>query len=69
MSKTVSVPVSLIKKMSSAVNAFHELEEELDDFLMANDSALLKETEEAYREYKEKDSLSHREMRKKISDG
>ncbi len=41
MSKTVSVPVYLLKKMSIAINAFHEFEDDLEDFLWANDPDFL----------------------------
>jgi hypothetical protein len=34
MSKTIEVPVTLIKKLSKATRAFQELEDELEDFLL-----------------------------------
>ncbi len=41
MPKTIEVPVSLIKKLSKATHAFHELEDELEDFLLLSDPEFL----------------------------
>lgn len=41
MPKTIEVPASLIKKISKATHAFHELEDELEDFLLLSDSEFL----------------------------
>lgn len=41
MSKTIEIPVSLIKKLSKAAHAFHELEDELEDFLLLSDPEFL----------------------------
>lgn len=39
---TIEVPVSLIKKISKAAQAFHELENELEDHLLLSDPEFLK---------------------------
>jgi len=41
MSKTIEVPVTLIKKLSKATRAFQELEDELEDFLLLSDPEFL----------------------------
>jgi hypothetical protein len=41
MSKTIQVPVSLLKKMAKASEAFHELEDELEDYLISQNATLL----------------------------
>jgi hypothetical protein len=41
MPKTIEVPTSLIKKLSKATHAFHELEDELEDFLLLSDPEFL----------------------------
>lgn len=41
MSKTVEVPISLIKKLSKATHAFKELEDKLEDFLLLSDPEFL----------------------------
>ncbi len=41
MSKTIEVPVTLIKKLSKATRAFQELEDELEDFLLFSDPEFL----------------------------
>ncbi|OHB89124.1 MAG: hypothetical protein A3D13_04255 [Planctomycetes bacterium RIFCSPHIGHO2_02_FULL_40_12] len=39
--KTIKIPVSLMKKLSKAAHAFHELEDELEDFLLLSDPEFL----------------------------
>lgn len=41
MQKTVSVPLSLIGKISKAARAFEELEDEMEDFLLSKDPEFL----------------------------
>jgi hypothetical protein len=41
MSKTIEVPVTLIKKLSKATRAFQEIEDELEDFLLLSDPEFL----------------------------
>ena len=41
MSKTIEVPVALIKKLSKATRAFQELEDELEDFLLLSEPEFL----------------------------
>ena len=36
MNKTMEVPVALIKKISRATRAFQDMEDELEDFFLAN---------------------------------
>ena len=41
MSRTITVPESLLKKLSKATRAFRELEDELEDFLLVGDPEFL----------------------------
>ncbi|MBE0480913.1 MAG: hypothetical protein IBX68_08030 [Dehalococcoidia bacterium] len=41
MAETMEVPVSLLKKIAEAARAFEELEDELEDYLLASDSELI----------------------------
>ena len=41
MEETVEVPVSLLRKMVDAGEAFHSLEEEIEEFLIAQNPSLL----------------------------
>lgn len=41
MPRTVAVPESLLKTLSKATRAFHELEDELEDFLLTTDPEFL----------------------------
>lgn len=41
MPKTITVPESLLKKLSKATRAFQELEDEVEDFLLVNDPDFL----------------------------
>lgn len=41
MLKTIAVPESLLKKLSKATQAFRELEDELEDFLLVSDPEFL----------------------------
>ena len=41
MTETVKVPVSVLRKMAEASEAFQVLEDELEDFLISQDSKLL----------------------------
>jgi hypothetical protein len=47
MAKTVEVPVSLLRKMARAATAFREFEDELEDFLLAQDDAFIGKAREA----------------------
>lgn len=47
MDDTVEVPISLLQKLSDANEAFHALEEELEDFLISQDTELLSRLERA----------------------
>lgn len=38
---TVSIPVSLLQKMSEAAQAFEVFQDELEDFLLSQDAAFL----------------------------
>ncbi len=51
MSKTISVPVSLLRKISLAANAFHELEDELEDFLLAHDPDFIAKMRQSRQEH------------------
>lgn len=42
MPNTIEVSVSLIKKLSKATKAFHELEDELEDCIFLSDPEFLK---------------------------
>ena len=37
MAETMEVPVSLLKKLAEAAQAFEQLEDELEDYLLATD--------------------------------
>jgi hypothetical protein len=41
MPRTVAVPESLLKTLSRTTRAFHELEDELEDFLLTSDPEFL----------------------------
>ncbi len=41
MTKTMEVPISLIKKLSKATQAFQELGDELEDYLLLSDTEFL----------------------------
>jgi hypothetical protein len=41
MEETIDVPVSLLRKMEQAVTAFAELGDELEDFLLARNGAVM----------------------------
>jgi len=41
MAETMEVPVSLLRKLAEAARAFEELEDELEDYLLASDSDLV----------------------------
>lgn len=47
MTKTVQVPETLLKKLSNAVQAFSELEDELEDFLFSSDPEFLEKMRRA----------------------
>lgn len=41
MSETVQIPVSLFRKMVEANEAFHDFEDELEDYLISQDENIL----------------------------
>ncbi len=47
MAETVEIPISLLQKLSEAGEAFHVLEEELEDFLISQDAELISRLERA----------------------
>lgn len=47
MPRTVAVPESLLKTLSRATRAFHELEDELEDFLLTSDPEFLAKMQRA----------------------
>lgn len=51
MPKTIEVPASLIKKISKATHAFHELEDELEDFLLLSDSEFIEKMRRSRRDH------------------
>ncbi len=51
MPETVSIPVSLLKKISLAANTFHELEDELEDFLLSNDPDFIAKMRQSRQEH------------------
>jgi hypothetical protein len=51
MAKTIEVPLSLLLKMTEAGEAFRSLEDELDDFLIAENKPLLTRLERARRQH------------------
>lgn len=51
MAETVKVPVSLLKKLAEAARTFDELEDELEDYLLAKDSKLIARMRQARTEH------------------
>ncbi len=51
MPETVAIPVSLLKKISLAANTFHELEDELEDFLLSNDPDFIAKMRQSRQEH------------------
>jgi hypothetical protein len=51
MAETMEIPVSLLRKLAEAARAFEELEDELEDYLLANDSELLDRMRQARAEH------------------
>ncbi|MBI2916523.1 MAG: hypothetical protein HYY01_00890 [Chloroflexi bacterium] len=47
MAETVEVPLSLIKKMARAADAFAQLEDELEDYLLAQNPEFVSRMREA----------------------
>jgi hypothetical protein len=47
MAKTVEIPVTLLKAMARAIEAFGRLEEELEDYLPAHDPEFIARMREA----------------------
>lgn len=47
MPRTVAVPESLLKTLSRATRVFHELEDELEDFLLTSDLEFLAKMQRA----------------------
>jgi hypothetical protein len=47
MADTVEVPISLLQRMARATEAFESLEEELEDFLVSQDRALIERLKKA----------------------
>ena len=45
--KTVEVPVSLLKKMARAAEAFRQLEDDLEDYLLSRDPKFMARMREA----------------------
>lgn len=41
MAKTIEVPLTLLRKMARAADAFAHLEEELEDYLLAHDPEMI----------------------------
>ncbi len=50
MPQTVVVPKSLLRKMEKASKAFHEMEDELEDFLISRNASLLDKLSRARKE-------------------
>ncbi|MBM3158003.1 MAG: hypothetical protein FJ004_12075 [Chloroflexi bacterium] len=51
MAETVEVPVSLLKKLVEAARTFDELEDELEDYLLAKDSKFIARMRQARTEH------------------
>jgi hypothetical protein len=51
MAETMEIPVSLLRKLAEAARAFEELEDELEDYLLAKDSELLDRMRQARAEH------------------
>ena len=51
MAEKVEVPVSLLRKLAEAAGAFEELEDELEDYLLAKDSKFIARMRQARTEH------------------
>ncbi len=51
MQKTIDVPLSLVEKISKAAKAFEELENEMEDVLLAKDPRFLKKMRRARKDH------------------
>ncbi len=66
MSKTISIPVSLLKKISLAADTFHELEDELEDFLLGNDPDFIAKMRQSRQEHLTGDTTSLEDLKKDL---
>ena len=51
MADTVEVPVSLLRKLAEAARTFDELQDELEDYLLAKDSKFIARMRQARTEH------------------
>ena len=66
MPETVSIPVSLLKKISLAANTFHELEDELEDFLLSNDPDFIAKMHQSRQEHLAGDTTSLEDLKREL---
>ena len=52
MGETVEIPVALLSRMAEASEAMRELEEELEDYLISQDTELLSRLERARQQHR-----------------
>lgn len=55
---TVSAPISLLRRMSEAVEAFEELQDELEDYLLSQDPGFLARMQQARAHHLEGETLA-----------
>lgn len=66
MADTIEVPVSLLEKMSRAAAAFADLEDELEDFLLAHDPEFIRAMQNAREQHIAGETRSLDELKRKL---
>lgn len=66
MPKTVNIPVSLLKKITLTIHVFHEVEDELEDFLLANDLDFIAKMRQSRKEHLAGETSSFEDLKKDI---
>ncbi len=63
MAKTVEIPVTLLRAMARATEAFGRLEDELEDYLLGQDPAFIERMREARASHVASDLVSLGELK------
>ncbi len=66
MPKTVSVPTSLLKKISTTFSTLHDLEDEIEDFLLANDPHFIAKMRQSRQEHLAGNTSSLKDLKKEL---
>ncbi len=64
MTKTVEIPVSLLEKMTKASKAFHELDDELEDYLISRNESIMNKLRSARLSHRQGDLRPFSELEK-----